>query len=379
MAILSSFTAVSAPSPPPLSSPGNGAVDVSLTPTLAWSTAPGASIYHIQVSTSDNFSSISQQDSLVKDTFKTLSALSNTETCYWRVRAKNDGGVSAWSNVWIFTTVAPPRTVTYNGNGNTGGTVPTDANNYRPTATVTVAGNPGSLAKTGFTFAGWNTASNGGGARYSAGQTFPMGAANVVLYAQWNICTFTLIRGHVMGRSAWVADGDTAAHYGDTVPVKAPAIAGGIFIKWRITPNKAFLIDSTRQIAKVIMTNDSAILTAVFSAFVDINNQDRPSPASFDFSSAAGFSNMKIAIPRTVGVSGIPIRICLYDIKGRLLMVLVDKNMQPGYYTLPIANDAVRTGCICRMTANNFTKAIKLTGFNRNRKTKTGALIRSPF
>ncbi|NMI06915.1 hypothetical protein HF638_23275, partial [Paenibacillus sp. SZ31] len=81
--------------------------------------------------------------------------------------------------------VNPTYTVTYNGNGSTGGTVPTDSNPYEQSATVTVLGNTGSLVKTGNTFAGWNTAANGSGTSYAANATFGMGAANVTLYAQW--------------------------------------------------------------------------------------------------------------------------------------------------------------------------------------------------
>ena len=52
-------------------------------------------------------------------------------------------------------------------------------------ATVTVLGNTGTLVKTGYTFAGWNTAANGSGTSYIAGNTFTMGSSNVTLYAQW--------------------------------------------------------------------------------------------------------------------------------------------------------------------------------------------------
>ncbi|MEW5816632.1 MAG: InlB B-repeat-containing protein, partial [Spirochaetota bacterium] len=76
-------------------------------------------------------------------------------------------------------------TVTYNGNGHTGGTVPTDSTNYEQGQTVTVPGNTGSLVKTGYTFNGWNTQADGNGTTYTQGQTFLMGAANVTLYAKW--------------------------------------------------------------------------------------------------------------------------------------------------------------------------------------------------
>ena len=80
---------------------------------------------------------------------------------------------------------AATYTVTYNGNVATGGSVPVDSNSYAQGATVTVLGNTGSLVKTNYTFVGWNTQANGSGTTYTAGQTFPMGSANVTLYAKW--------------------------------------------------------------------------------------------------------------------------------------------------------------------------------------------------
>jgi hypothetical protein len=86
----------------------------------------------------------------------------------------------------------PPRTLVYNGNGNTGGSVPVDGNSpYADGSTVTVLGNTGSLTKAGgATFAGWNTHANGSGTAYSPGNTFTL-SANTTLYAQWNVNPIT--------------------------------------------------------------------------------------------------------------------------------------------------------------------------------------------
>ena len=86
----------------------------------------------------------------------------------------------------LFTYVAPTYSVTYDGNGSTGGTVPTDSNSYQSNATLTVLSNSGSLVKTGYTFAGWNTAANGSGTTLLGDSTFSIGSANVTLYAQWS-------------------------------------------------------------------------------------------------------------------------------------------------------------------------------------------------
>ena len=75
--------------------------------------------------------------------------------------------------------------VTYNGNSNTSGSVPTDPKAYHQGDTVTVLGNTGNLVKTGYTSMGWNTAANGSGTTYTQGQTFTMGTSNVTLYAVW--------------------------------------------------------------------------------------------------------------------------------------------------------------------------------------------------
>ena len=76
-------------------------------------------------------------------------------------------------------------TVTYNGNGNTGGAVPTDSSSpYSSGDTVTVLGNTGSLVKTGKTFSGWNTKADGSGTNYTAAQTFTI-SASITLYAKW--------------------------------------------------------------------------------------------------------------------------------------------------------------------------------------------------
>lgn len=74
--------------------------------------------------------------------------------------------------------------VTYNGNGNTGGAVPTDATKYDVNASVTVLGNTGSLVNTGYTFDGWNTKADGTGADKAADATFTI-TQDTTLYAQW--------------------------------------------------------------------------------------------------------------------------------------------------------------------------------------------------
>lgn len=81
----------------------------------------------------------------------------------------------------------PTYTVTYDGNGSTGGSVPVDGSAYAQGEEVTVLGNTRGLVRTGHNFAGWNTAADGSGTDYAADDTFNMGPANVTLYARWTL------------------------------------------------------------------------------------------------------------------------------------------------------------------------------------------------
>jgi hypothetical protein len=78
-----------------------------------------------------------------------------------------------------------PYTVTYNGNGNTGGSAPKDSITYQTGATVTVSGNTGSLVKAGYPSFAWNTTIDGSGTYYAPTATFAMGTADVTMYAMW--------------------------------------------------------------------------------------------------------------------------------------------------------------------------------------------------
>jgi uncharacterized repeat protein (TIGR02543 family) len=131
--------------------------------------------------------------------------------------------------------------VAYNGNGNTGGSVPIDANFYATGETVTVLGNTGPLVKTGHTFSGWNTAANGSGTPYTGGSTFAMGSGNVTLYAQWTINTYTVTyngNGHTGGGAP--VDGSSPYDYNSTVTVAGPGSltrTGHTFAGWNTAAN----------------------------------------------------------------------------------------------------------------------------------------------
>ena len=76
-------------------------------------------------------------------------------------------------------------TITYNGNGNTSdtATVPSAATRWTRTTSLETAS---TLARTGYTFAGWNTAADGSGTNFAAGLNPYTTSGNITLFAQWN-------------------------------------------------------------------------------------------------------------------------------------------------------------------------------------------------
>lgn len=78
--------------------------------------------------------------------------------------------------------------VIYDGNGNTGGTVPmmpTDGTCYIANSQIKVM-EAGDLTKTGYSFVGWNTNKDGTGISYKPSETFLLGTQSLTLYAQWD-------------------------------------------------------------------------------------------------------------------------------------------------------------------------------------------------
>jgi hypothetical protein len=88
---------------PVLGTPANASTVGTRTPTLTWGTIIGAATYRVQVSTVSTFATTIVNDSTLTTGSKILMTSLNNGTCYWRVNAKNAGGISVWSNTFTFT------------------------------------------------------------------------------------------------------------------------------------------------------------------------------------------------------------------------------------------------------------------------------------
>jgi hypothetical protein len=73
------------------------------TVNLKWNSAKDATLYVLQLSKDQSFTSILNTDTVTTDTIKAIAGLSKNQKYYWRVLAENEAGVSQWSDIWNFT------------------------------------------------------------------------------------------------------------------------------------------------------------------------------------------------------------------------------------------------------------------------------------
>lgn len=75
--------------------------------------------------------------------------------------------------------------ITYDGNSNSSGSVPSSATGYNENESLAIPENTGLLLKSGQSFYGWNTSASGNGTDYISGSTFTFPSSNTALYAKW--------------------------------------------------------------------------------------------------------------------------------------------------------------------------------------------------
>ena len=170
----------------------------------------------------------------------TVTVLGNTGTltksgytfAEWNTAANGSGisysstnTITINSNITLYAQWTPivttTYTVSYDDNTSTGGVAPVDGSSpYLEGSTVTVLENTGSLTKTGYTFAGWNSAANGSGTSYSPTNTFTINN-DITLFSQWtNLSTYT-VSYDGNGNNSGVVPVDSSSPYlaGSTVTV----------------------------------------------------------------------------------------------------------------------------------------------------------------
>ncbi|MHB8062658.1 MAG: S-layer homology domain-containing protein, partial [Ruminiclostridium sp.] len=155
---------------------GNAAAVIAALPGTIAVTLANGSVVNVPITWTDT------------DTYNAGTAAAYTFTATWGEMPAGANNSNSLAVPTVEVTVAQgipnsTYTIMYDGNGNDGGSVPTDSKTYASGANAYVLSNS-DLTKTGYTFNGWNTAANGSGTSYAENDTIVI-TANVTLYAQW--------------------------------------------------------------------------------------------------------------------------------------------------------------------------------------------------
>ena len=133
-----------------------------------------------------------------------LSANTFTQTGYtflnWNTAANGSGASYSSSytysfarSITLYAIWSQNLTISYDGNSSASGSTPTSQGYYSGGPTLSLANNPGSLARPGYTLTGWNSAANGSGTAYALGQSNVTFSTNTTLYAQWTGATYVIL------------------------------------------------------------------------------------------------------------------------------------------------------------------------------------------
>ncbi len=155
-----------------------------------------------------------------------LSAGANTVSLRWKENSYYEVSSAVSTSAEMGTTYS----VRYTLNGGTG---TTPASQTATTlGTITVAGSSG-FGRTGYTFAGWNTASDGSGTNYAPNSTIDNGGT---LYAQWTANSYT-VRFNANGGTGTMDNQTFTYDTAQTLTAKGFTKDGCTFAGWSASAN----------------------------------------------------------------------------------------------------------------------------------------------
>jgi uncharacterized repeat protein (TIGR02543 family) len=141
------------------------------------------------------------------------------------------GTLTANSSATLFANwTANTYTISYDANSATSGSVPS-AGSYRSgDVAYTVVSNSGTLERTGYSFAGWNTLANGSGTTYAAGSGTLTTSLDITLYGKWTANSLTVTYDSQLGSA--ITAGSTTTGGSISASPGTPSRTGYEFTGW---------------------------------------------------------------------------------------------------------------------------------------------------
>jgi uncharacterized repeat protein (TIGR02543 family) len=174
--------------------------------------------------------------------------------------------------------------ITYDGNGKDSGSSPA---NTTGNGSVTLASNSGTLALSGFTFTGWNTAANGTGTHYNVSATYNL-TADITLYAEWAaVAANYTITYDGNGKDSGSSPANTTGNGNVTLASNSGtlALSGFTFTGWNTSANGTgthYNVNATYNLtADVTLYAEWTAVAASYAINYDGNGEDSgTSPAN---------------------------------------------------------------------------------------------------
>ena len=198
------------------------------------------------------FSTVLTEPARTGYTFQGWSTEESSGTTY-----QADSIIPANENVLTLYTIWTANTVEFHANGGDG-SISNQAFTYDVSQTLTA----NTFTRTGYTFAGWNTAADGSGTAYSDGQEVSnltaVSGGTVTLYAQWTANTYT-VTVETSGNGTATAS-PASATMGTEITLTATPRSGCHFVRWDVVSG-----DITIQDNQFTMPAGDVTVKAVFA------------------------------------------------------------------------------------------------------------------
>jgi uncharacterized repeat protein (TIGR02543 family) len=138
----------------------------------------------------------------------------NTDTAGTGTNYNADSSYTVTGNITLYAKwTLNQYTVTFNANGATGGTTPAALTADHNTSITLPSGDV--MARTGYTFGGWNTNTAGTGTNYNANSSYTV-TGSITLYAKWTLNQYT-VTFNANGATGGTAPAEQTADYNTSI------------------------------------------------------------------------------------------------------------------------------------------------------------------
>ncbi|GGD88803.1 S-layer homology domain-containing protein [Paenibacillus nasutitermitis] len=210
----------------------------------------------------------------------------------WDMDSRRNGGYPFLREIQVY--------LDYDGNGNTGGTVP-DSVSYMPGTRIGINTASSQLTRTGYILDGWNTEADGSGSLYKSGDVYTL-TSTAALFAHWVIPSAIASLTSTIGT---VSTGGTASEtitdipFGTTLAALKAAIAPAAGATFEVYDADGTTIAAALTTGKkIIVTTYDGLTKAAYTVYVDAGSSDATLTSSIGTVSQGGTADETIsAIP----------------------------------------------------------------------------------